>query len=124
VPRGNGDGALGGALGAGVSVNAALAPHPARVVFRDVTQPEMTTLVLQVVDEDVGNMDDELAECFVPLHILRPGLRCFPMRSPTTGQTLEGCFVLAFVSFHTDLQSHATARTAPPISAQPLSDLV
>jgi hypothetical protein len=69
-------------------------------------------------------MDDELAECFVPLHILRPGLRCFPMRSPATGQTLEGCFVLAFVSFHTDMQSHAATRTTTLVSAQPLSDLV
>lgn len=37
--------------------------------------PELSTLVLQVFDEDM-TVDDFLAEAFLPVHLLRPGVRC------------------------------------------------
>jgi Ca2+-binding EF-hand superfamily protein len=55
--------------------------------------PEMTTLVVQAWDKDIDS-DDFLAECFVPLHILRPGLRTIPLYS-VDSKELPGSFVLA-----------------------------
>jgi phosphatidylinositol phospholipase C delta len=58
---------------------------------------EMSTLVLQVYDEDVDR-DDLLAECFVPLPLLKRGLRVFPLTDEIY-RPLTGAFLLADVSF-------------------------
>jgi hypothetical protein len=60
--------------------------------------PEMCTLVLQVIDKDYGKADDELSDSFIHLGLLRAGVRCFPLWTPTS-QPLESAFVLAEVSF-------------------------
>jgi len=63
-------------------------------VFKAI-KPELTTLVVQVYDED-GTTDDFLAECFVPLPMLRSGLRTFPLKN-IHSTPLNASFVLARV---------------------------
>jgi phosphatidylinositol phospholipase C delta len=64
----------------------------ASTVFTAVV-PDMTTLVVQVFDKDI-DADDFLAECFAPIHLLRNGVRCFPLRNVKSAE-LTGAFVMA-----------------------------
>lgn len=63
----------------------------------DVAVWEMSSLVLQVHDEDV-DADDFLAECIIPLRLLKRGIRVFPLTAEG-GETLRSAFLLGNVSY-------------------------
>jgi phosphatidylinositol phospholipase C delta len=55
--------------------------------------PELTTLVVQAWDKDL-DADDFLAECFVPVHLIRGGVRCLPLLN-VVSKELNGSFIMA-----------------------------
>lgn len=67
-------------------------------VFRfEVPVWQMSTLVLQVFDEDV-DADDFLAECIVPMRLLKRGIRVFPLHDEVK-EPLTSSFLICNVSF-------------------------
>lgn len=58
---------------------------------------QMSTLVLQVWDEDV-DADDFLAEVFVPLPLLKKGIRRFPLKD-IHSQLILGAFLMCEISY-------------------------
>jgi hypothetical protein len=70
------------------------------VVLR-VAVPEMTTLALQVLDADI-EFDEPLAEAFLPVHLMRSGVRCVPLWSPYTGAALPRAILMVSVVFDRD----------------------
>ena len=70
--------------------------HKDNVAVVEALVPEMTTLVVQVFDHDTVGFDIFLAECFVPLHLLRTGFRCFPLTN-IKSQPLHASFILAHI---------------------------
>ena len=71
--------------------------HEASEFKFEVSVWELSTLVLQVFDEDVDS-DDFLAECILPLQLLKKGLRVFPLLDQVS-RPLTGAFLLCNVSF-------------------------
>ncbi|CUF61484.1 phosphoinositide-specific phospholipase C, putative [Bodo saltans] len=57
----------------------------------------MSSLVLQVFDEDVDS-DDLLAECIIPLRLLKRGIRLFPLTDEVS-EPLTSSFLVCNVSF-------------------------
>lgn len=57
----------------------------------------MSSLVLQVYDEDVDS-DDLLAECIVPLRLLKRGMRLFPLTDEVS-EPLTSSFLVCNVAF-------------------------
>lgn len=57
----------------------------------------MSSIVLQVFDEDV-DADDFLAECIVPLRLLKRGIRLFPLTDEVS-EPLTSSFLVCNVSF-------------------------
>lgn len=78
--------------------------------------PEMTTLCVQILDSDI-DADEELAEAFLPVHLIRCGVRCVPLWSPYNGEALPGSLLM--VSIVTDRD----AKLDDPIK-NPHEDLV
>jgi hypothetical protein len=62
------------------------------------TAPEMCTLAVRVIDKDVAGSDNDLADCFVSLGLLRRGIRCLPLTGAQLGERLESAFVMAMIS--------------------------
>jgi phosphatidylinositol phospholipase C, delta len=63
----------------------------------DVSVWSMSSLVLQVFDEDVDS-DDFLAECIIPLRLLKRGIRLFPLTDEVS-EPLTSSFLVCNVSF-------------------------
>eukprot|EP00658_Telonema_sp_P-2_P021175 TRINITY_DN1841_c0_g1_i2.p1 TRINITY_DN1841_c0_g1~~TRINITY_DN1841_c0_g1_i2.p1 ORF type:complete len:191 (-),score=41.30 TRINITY_DN1841_c0_g1_i2:479-1051(-) len=59
---------------------------------------QMSTLVLQAWDKDDVDADDFLAEVFVPLPLLKQGIRRFPLQD-IHSKPIPGAFLMCEISF-------------------------
>ena len=71
-----------------------------------VAVPELSTLVVQVWDSDTTGIDDFLVECFLPCHLIRPGIRCLSLRDIKSQLLRDSCLMVKL-----------SVSSAPPASA-------
>ncbi|PBJ76445.1 phosphoinositide-specific phospholipase C [Trypanosoma cruzi cruzi] len=64
----------------------------------DVKDWDLSTLVVQVYDEDKKTRDDFLAECILPLRVLKAGIRQIPLHD-VNGNSIFGSFLTCSLTF-------------------------